>query len=103
MLKETLVALSVATLATTAVALPLATAKAAHTSVQLAQSDPCNPCAAACNPCAAACNPCVEPIAVSVGACAPRRDRSGNGLGRLIGYVVLLPRFAALQIVSISS
>ena len=40
MLKETLVALSVATLATSAVALPVATAKAANTSVQLAA---CNP------------------------------------------------------------
>ncbi len=68
MLKETLVALSVAALATSAVALPMAMAKAADTSVQLAQCSPCNPCAAAacnpCNPCAAACNPC-NPCAAS--------------------------------------
>ena len=71
MLKETFVALSVATLATGAAVLPMATANAAATAqVQIAASDnPCNPCnnpcAAAnpcnpCNPCAAAnpCNPC---------------------------------------------
>jgi hypothetical protein len=62
MIKETLVALSVVTLATSAIALPTAAVKAG-TPVQLAQCSPCNPCAvAACNPCnpcaAAACNPC---------------------------------------------
>lgn len=65
MIKKTIVALSVATLATGAAVLPGAAAKAADTSVQIASCNPCaakkcNPCAAkACNPCAAkACNPC---------------------------------------------
>ena len=39
MLKETLVALSVATLATSAIALPTAMAKAANTLVQIATSE----------------------------------------------------------------
>ncbi len=61
MLKKTVVALSVATLATGAVALPTAVSKAAGPSIQVAAG--CNPCAAktcgACNPCAAkVCNPC---------------------------------------------
>lgn len=65
MLKKTFVALSVATLATSAAVLPIAAAKAADTSVQIAAcapKNPCNPCAAKnpCNPCAAKnpCNPC---------------------------------------------
>ena len=66
MFKKTFVALSVATLATGAAVLPVATAKAVDTSVQIAQcaakTNPCNPCAAKnpCNPCAAKnpCNPC---------------------------------------------
>ena len=67
MIKKTMVALSVATLASSAIALPTAAVKAADTSVQIvAGCNPCNPCAAAkvnpfnpCNPCAAAkCNPC---------------------------------------------
>ena len=77
MLKKTVVALSVATLATSAVALPTAVAKAADTSVQLAACNPCNPCAAAkcnpCNPCAAAknpCNPC-NPCAAAKNPCNP--------------------------------
>ena len=63
MLKETVVALSVATLSASAAVLPTAAAKAADTTVQIAACNPCNPCAAnacnPCNPCAAkACNPC---------------------------------------------
>ncbi len=70
MIKRTVVALSVATLATAAIALPTAVSQAAGPSIQIAASDnPCNPCAAAnpcnpCNPCAAKkvlvnpCNPC---------------------------------------------
>lgn len=61
MLKETIVALSVATLATSAVALPTAVSKAAGGSAQIAAAcSPCQPKACgACNPCAAqACNPC---------------------------------------------
>ncbi len=69
MIKKTAVALSVATLATAAIALPTAVSQAAETLVQIAAShnpcNPCNPCAAAnpcnpCNPCAAKnpCNPC---------------------------------------------
>ena len=57
MLKETVVALSVATLATGAMVLPTAAAKAADTSVQIAACNPCNPCAPKCNPCNP-CNPC---------------------------------------------
>ena len=56
MLKKTVVALSVATLATSAFALPAAAAKTADTPLQIAAGcNPCNPCAAAnpCNPCAA--------------------------------------------------
>ncbi len=61
MIKKTVIALSVATLATGAIALPTAVSKAADTSIQIAAA--CNPCApkacGACNPCAAkACNPC---------------------------------------------
>ncbi len=61
MIKKTVIALSVATLATGAIVLPTAVSKAAGTSVQIATYD--NPCApkacGACNPCAAkACNPC---------------------------------------------
>ncbi len=61
MIKKTVIALSVATLATGAIALPTAVAKAADTSIQIAAG--CNPCAPkACNPCnpcaASACNPC---------------------------------------------
>ena len=62
MLKETIVALSVVTLAGSATALPTAAAKAADTSVQIAGCNPCNPCSTKacnpCNPCGAACNPC---------------------------------------------
>ncbi len=60
MLKKTLVALSVATVSAGAVAMPLASASAADTSVQIAACNPCNPCAAKagnpCNPCAASTN-----------------------------------------------
>ncbi len=61
MIKKTVIALSVVTLATGAMALPTAVSKAADTSIQIAAG--CNPCApkacGACNPCAAkACNPC---------------------------------------------
>ena len=70
MIKKTIVALSVATLATAAIALPTAVSQAAETPIQIAAGcNPCNPCAAAnpcnpCNPCAAKkillnpCNPC---------------------------------------------
>ncbi len=73
MIKKTVIALSVVTLATGAIALPTAVSKAADTTIQIATSDnpcapkgcnPCNPCAAKacnpCNPCAAKnpCNPC---------------------------------------------
>lgn len=68
MFKKTVAALSVAGLATSAVALPSAIAKTmADAPVQIAaacnpcKANPCNPCAAAknpCNPCAAAKNPC---------------------------------------------
>ena len=84
MLKETLVALSVVTLATTVIALPTATAKAANTPVQIAQCNPCaaaacnpcNPCAVkVCNPCnpcaAAACNPCNPCAAAACNPCNP--------------------------------
>ena len=59
MIKKTVIALSVATLATAA--LDTAVGKAADTSIQIAAG--CNPCAPkACNPCnpcaASACNPC---------------------------------------------
>ncbi len=78
MLKETVIALSVATLATSAIALPSASVKAADTSVQIAAGcNPCNPCAAAacnpCNPCAAAaCNPCNPCAAAACNPCNPR-------------------------------
>ncbi len=53
MIKKTVIALSVATLATGAIALPTAVSKAADTSIQIAAA--CNPCApkacGACNPC----------------------------------------------------
>lgn len=77
MFKKTAVALSVATLATGAAALPEAQARD-YTSVQVAScaANPCNPCAAAacnpCNPCAAAsCNPCnpCSPCAVKKNPC----------------------------------
>ena len=77
MFKKTAVALSVATLATGAAALPEAQARD-YTSVQVASSaaNLCNPCAAAdcnpCNPCAAAsCNPCnpCSPCAVKKNPC----------------------------------
>lgn len=77
MFKKTAVALSVATLATGAAALPDAQARD-YTSVQVAScaANPCNPCAAAacnpCNPCAAAsCNPCnpCSPCAVKKNPC----------------------------------
>ncbi len=57
MIKKTVLALSVATLATAAVALPTAMSHAAGAPIQIAAGcNPCNPCAAAnpCNPC----NPC---------------------------------------------
>ncbi len=64
MIKKTVIALSVATLATSAVILPAAVAKAASPAIQIAQGG-CNPCATkacgVCNPCkvkASACNPC---------------------------------------------
>ena len=76
MIKPSLAALAVATLASAAVSLPPAQAADGMTSVQIATCEaaknapacePCNPCAAArnpCNPCAAtACNPC-NPCAV---------------------------------------
>jgi hypothetical protein len=79
MIKKTVVALSVATLATGAVALPEAQARDVST-VQVATCtaacNPCNPCAAAacnpCNPCSVvkpACNPC-NPCAAAAG-CNP--------------------------------
>ena len=77
MFKKTAVALSVATLATGAAALPEAQARD-YTSVQVAScaANPCNPCAtAACNPCnpcaAASCNPCnpCSPCAVKKNPC----------------------------------
>jgi hypothetical protein len=73
MIKKTVLALSVATLATSAAALPSAVAKADGTSVQIAAG--CNPCATnACNPCnpcaAAACNPC-NPCAAQKNPCNP--------------------------------
>ncbi|MCG8355788.1 MAG: hypothetical protein MI920_09475 [Kiloniellales bacterium] len=76
MLKETIVALSVVTLAGSAAALPTAEAKAADTSVQIAACNPCNPCAAKacnpCNPCAAkACNPCNPCAAKTCNPCNP--------------------------------
>ncbi len=85
MLKKTIVALSVATLATTAIALPVAVAKAGVTSIQIAAGGnpcapktcgACNPCAAAkcnpCNPCAAAkCNPCNPCAAAKCNPCNP--------------------------------
>ncbi len=43
MIKKTVIALSVATLATGAIALPTAVSKAADTSIQIAAA--CNPCA----------------------------------------------------------
>ncbi len=67
MIKKTVLALSVATLATAAVALPTAVSQAAGAPIQIAAGcNPCNPCAAAnpcnpCNPCAikkVTCNPC---------------------------------------------
>jgi len=71
MIKKTVIALSVVTLATGAIALPTAVSKAAGTSIQIAAG--CNPCApktcGACNPCAAsACNPCnpCNPCAVKI-------------------------------------
>jgi hypothetical protein len=78
MIKKTVVALSVATLASSAIALPTAAVKAADTSVQIvAGCNPCNPCAAAkcnpCNPCAAAkvnpCNPCNPCAAAKCNPC----------------------------------
>ncbi len=68
MLKKTLVALSVATVSTGAIALPLV-ATAGDLPVQIAACNPCSPCAAkaACNPCSpcaavkkpcSPCNPC---------------------------------------------
>ncbi|MGP1253855.1 MAG: hypothetical protein ACTS10_05555 [Kiloniellales bacterium] len=71
--KHTALALSVAGLATAAVALPAATAhaEAGPTAVQIASCTPCKPCAAAnpCNPCAAA-NPC-NPCAAAKNPCNP--------------------------------
>ena len=71
MIRKTVIALSVVTLATGAIALPTAVSKAAGTSIQIAAG--CNPCApktcGACNPCAAsACNPCnpCNPCAVKI-------------------------------------
>ncbi len=71
MIKKTVIALSVVTLATGAIALPTAVSKAAGTSIQIVAG--CNPCApktcGACNPCAAsACNPCnpCNPCAVKI-------------------------------------
>ena len=47
MIKKTVVALSVATLATAAIALPTAVSQAAETPIQIAAGcNPCNPCAA---------------------------------------------------------
>ncbi len=74
MLKKTIVALSVATLATTAIALPVAVAKAGVTSIQIAAG--CNPCApkacGACNPCAVKkCNPCNPCAAAKCNPCNP--------------------------------
>ena len=59
MFKKSLIALSVAALATTSIALPAAAASA-DSPVQLAMKHGCNPCKAkGCNPCAAkGCNPC---------------------------------------------
>ncbi len=89
MIKKTIVALSVATLATGAAVLPGATAKAANTSVQIAACKPCaakacNPCAAkACNPCAAkGCNPCAakacNPCAIIKTGCNPCAAKGCN-------------------------
>jgi hypothetical protein len=69
MIKKTVVALSVATMATSAIALPTAMSHATEAPIQIAAGcNPCNPCAAKnpcnpCNPCAAKilvnpCNPC---------------------------------------------
>ena len=78
MIKKTVLALSVATIATSGVALPAAVAgQAADTSVQIAAGcNPCNPCAVkACNPCnpcaAASCNPCNPCAAASCNPCNP--------------------------------
>lgn len=89
MIKKTIVALSVATLATGAAVLPGAAAKAANTSVQIAACNPCaakvcNPCAAkACNPCAAkGCNPCAakacNPCAIIKTGCNPCAAKGCN-------------------------
>jgi hypothetical protein len=72
MLKKTIVALSVVTLATGAVVLPGAAAKAADTSVQIAACNPCKAACGACNPCAAkACNPCNPCAAAKCNPCNP--------------------------------
>lgn len=86
MLRKTAIALSVATLASGAAALPTAAVQAGDIPVQLAACKAacgaCNPCAVkkaacgACNPCAAkkaacgACNPCAVKKA-ACGACNP--------------------------------
>ncbi len=80
MLKETIVALSVVTLAGSAAVLPTAEAKAADTSVQIAA---CNPCATKacnpCNPCAAkACNPCNPCAAKACNPCNPCNPCKSN-------------------------
>ncbi len=87
MIRKTILALSVATLATGAAILPGAQAQAADTSIQVAacaakcnpcaaaKCNPCNPCAAKknpCNPCAAAkCNPCNPCAAAKCNPCNP--------------------------------
>lgn len=80
MIKETLVALSVATLASGAVVLPTATAKAADSGIQLAAGcNPCNPCAtAAANPCNP-CNPCAAKLINPCNPCNP--CAAGNPCG----------------------
>lgn len=91
MFKKTVAALSVAGLATSAVALPTAVAKTVgEAPVQMAaacnpcKANPCNPCAAKnpCNPCAATnpCNPCAakNPCAASnpCNPCNPCKPKS---------------------------
>lgn len=81
MLKKTAVALSVATLAVGAAALPEAQARdlsAVQVASCTAACNPCNPCAVKktgcnpCNPCAAAgCNPCNPCAAAGCNPCNP--------------------------------
>ncbi len=60
MIKKSLIAVSVAALAVSSVALPAAAASSTDNPIQLAMKHGCNPCKAkGCNPCKAkGCNPC---------------------------------------------